>query len=344
MFYRWRVILLSLVLLIVIAGLIFTTTPYGVVSLFLLGVKQTFPYEEAQFESFMRTKDGSTLISNLDMAGFTDDADASIRIQRLLIQEFTPFGVSAVVEQGRFFSPDIPDPVFFEGSLIQDKVNAYGYTRGIQLETFWKMFKIDGLHLKGDVENIDFNVAGDTTQLYVTGQCFLSSFSSMSFDVQNAAVNLRLYFDRVGQSFTPSGEILLEGGTAITRGREFQLNKAKIVLRGDKKPPMLNILAKKIVGKVTIYLNIVGTKDHMRVRLTSTPPLSEDQLWELIALGAGAAPDNNDGRLEGKVPINSRFSVTVDRKVEQDKGVGTVETETPQPPEDRIMLEFKSPF
>jgi|GEM_PF-625113 len=148
-----------------------------------------------------------------------------------------------------------------------------------------------------------------------------------------------------GTTATPllAGRLDLVRGTYEFSGRDFDLDRGQIILRGETPPdPILDIVATHALDNVTVMIEIRGTARKPEVSFTSTPRLPQEEVLsrllfgasvpnlsatEAVQLGAALAAlreGNADLNIIGRVGK----AVGIDRlrvmPGDQDKGIGTV--------------------
>ncbi|MEN2985092.1 MAG: translocation/assembly module TamB domain-containing protein [Thermodesulfovibrionaceae bacterium] len=102
-----------------------------------------------------------------------------------------------------------------------------------------------------------------------------------------ATVNLKGDFLLKGLINDPSiiGWINAKEGWVYFRGNRFEILKLLIQFTPDTIKPYLNVSAKTTLSQYSIMLNINGYVDQFNLILTSNPPLSEQELLNLLVLG-----------------------------------------------------------
>lgn len=92
-----------------------------------------------------------------------------------------------------------------------------------------------------------------------------------------------------GTSLTPSltGRLDLVRGTYEFSGRDFDLDRGQIILRGETPPdPILDIVASHTLDGITVNIEIKGTARRPEVIFTSTPRLPQEEVLSRLLFGA----------------------------------------------------------
>ncbi|HEY4548458.1 MAG TPA: translocation/assembly module TamB domain-containing protein [Pedomonas sp.] len=92
-----------------------------------------------------------------------------------------------------------------------------------------------------------------------------------------------------GTSLAPSltGRLDLVRGTYEFSGRDFDLDRGQIILRGETPPdPILDIVASHTLDGITVNIEIKGTARRPEVVFTSTPRLPQEEVLSRLLFGA----------------------------------------------------------
>jgi translocation and assembly module TamB len=83
------------------------------------------------------------------------------------------------------------------------------------------------------------------------------------------------------------GSVSVLRGRLDVFGRRFDLRRSKISFTGPPMKPDLDVTAayKNELEQVTVYLEVQGQADKLQLQPTSEPPLSETEIYTLLATG-----------------------------------------------------------
>ncbi len=112
----------------------------------------------------------------------------------------------------------------------------------------------------------------------------------------------------LGQRLELSGRLMVRRGRVDALGRRFQLqNTSNVAFAGPLRSANVNIEAEHIneLEDVTVRLAIRGTPDHLDIVPTSQPPMSESEIFTLLATGRR---DLRSGR-GGATPAEAATSI-----------------------------------
>lgn len=155
-----------------------------------------------------------------------------------------------------------------------------------------------------------------------------------SFNVNNNLAELPLRAELLlrGTLSNPSllGSISSESGSIYFRGNRFEITRFLIQFNNpETNKPYLNITARTVISHYNINLNINGLVDQFNLLLSSNPPLSENELLNVLLIGQnGGGKVAVSGLSEASSLLVSQLQSVIEERV---RGIAGLDLMTIEP-------------
>ncbi|MDO8580810.1 MAG: translocation/assembly module TamB domain-containing protein [Candidatus Omnitrophota bacterium] len=215
-----------------------------------------------------------------------------LRIQHLYfaLNPFKRFDWTINVDHARLQFPET-DPVIIFGTLKNQSLDFNCFAPSLTLNDFRNVFPEKNIPWKVknvSLSNVDIFLRGDIHNPDVTGTVVLSRLSWQKITLLDMPATLNLTMEDFDiRKLT--GEILVPGGM-VTAGRtSIAIHEGKMFFKGETLAPSFDVNGQSTIDKVDISVHFQGTFKEPNIRLTSDPPLSQEQLMVMLATGKGWA-------------------------------------------------------
>lgn len=140
--------------------------------------------------------------------------------------------------------------------------------------------------LKGSFVDIDFNLRGPIHELMLQGTAYAEKLSHGAFSLSDAPFSCDVILREAPKGLQVNGTVIVEKGAVSGQGRVMvHLEGSRLIFSGDPKKPSFDIKGVSKVEKTKIRIALKGTMEKPDLRLSSEPPLSQEQLLVMLTTG-----------------------------------------------------------
>ncbi|MBU1906124.1 MAG: translocation/assembly module TamB [Candidatus Omnitrophica bacterium] len=223
---------------------------------------------------------------------------SNLKIQKLEVYlgSFSIKGLNLKIFNGRLnFSGS--DVILFYGNYQDAALDFTVYSNVVgvyeTLDFFAKSSELK--NLSGTLRNVDIKIKGSFLEPELSGEFQIEKLSQKAFTMKNCPGSLNLQLKDIKNNLKLYGEILLNKGELFgPKTAIINLEESKIIFSGEPKKPTFNLKGTSKVGDTKINIGLKGNIDQPDLKLTSQPPLPQEQLLVMLATnktwqGAGSA-------------------------------------------------------
>ncbi|MBU2257671.1 MAG: translocation/assembly module TamB domain-containing protein [Candidatus Omnitrophota bacterium] len=178
--------------------------------------------------------------------------------------------------------------VLFRGDYRGGSLNFNIYSNRIGIDSLAFLFGQQKAlsSLKGNLTGIDLFLTGYTHELVLRGNALVEELNQKSFSLTGAPFVCDLILKKDSENVRVNGTVIIKKGKISGPGTVFvQLDESKLFFSGDYNKPGFNIKGNSMVETVKIRIVLKGTFDKPELKLSSEPPLSQEQLMVMLATG-----------------------------------------------------------
>jgi autotransporter translocation and assembly factor TamB len=138
------------------------------------------------------------------------------------------------------------------------------------------------------IGNLDVYIKGSFLEPQLSGELQIETLSHNGFSITNCPVALNLQLTDIKDELKIFGTISLSSAT-ITGPKETSVNlqESSIMFNGDPEKPSFDLKGDSTVAGTKINIVLKGTLKKPELKLTSEPPLPQEQLLVMLATGKG---------------------------------------------------------
>ncbi len=214
-------------------------------------------------------------------------AGTVIRIQRLAIRltSLNPQDAEIDFENIRLFMP-YSDPIVLSGHCRKGQLSANVYSSNISIEEFLSLLpnKIAS-NPKGVIKNIDLYLEGPLKAVSAKGTFTVDQLVMPKFVMSDAPGDLSLLFTRGPGGYKPSGELRVSQGRVKTKNVLMKLEESRLYFAESFGKPVFDIKGNASIGKVDIYVALLGTPQSPEWKFSSNPPVAQEILMIMFLTG-----------------------------------------------------------
>ncbi len=203
---------------------------------------------------------------------------------------------------------DLPDSehVLISGTTLDGDLRFNFYSRMLDTREVLSCFidEKDAHKFSGPVGPLDLDVTGSPKKFEVRGVFYIRQLNYYTFSLTDAAGTLSLTVQPRSVRDGLTGEIRIERGTLNLKNCSVKMAPSRILYAGDLKRPVFDLLGTSVIEKIPVRAVFKGTFRRPELRLSSDPPLSQEQLLLMLATGKRwKAIEGTSGR-EGELPVD----------------------------------------
>jgi hypothetical protein len=221
--------------------------------------------------------------------GLREIPDSQAKIQKTEI-EFNAQNIDAMkikVSNGRVSLPG-SDPILFYGDYGGESLNFNIYSKNVAIDSLAPFFAHEKplAFVKGSLQDVDLFCGGTILNPIIKGTALIGKIDYKSFSLSNAPLVYNILLKNKAVPAQANGTVLVKRGQVSGPGSVFvQLEESKLLFLGDYSKPSFDIKGNSTVEKTKIQIVLKGTSDKPELRLSSDPPLPQEQLLVMLATG-----------------------------------------------------------
>jgi len=183
---------------------------------------------------------------------------------------------------------DLPasDPIILFAALKNGRLEANVFSPSVTVHEVLGYLNNNGLrHLRGQVDDADFYIEGGIDKFVTRGKFKVVQLSRPAFHVLDVPGEFSIEWVKKGRRYVPKGVIKFFSGKLNVKRIKLDLEESHIIFDSDIKDPRLDIRAATAIEDVKISITLRGSRLHPDLRLSSLPPLPEEQLALMLVTG-----------------------------------------------------------
>jgi len=293
-------------------------------------------------ESIVISDTKGTLVNGITLKGIAiSGLDKLPPASIVRIQEATvsyPFlhflKANITIANGRL---DLPQSglILFYGSLTDSIVHCNIYSKIIQIHALPHFLKTqqNAFFVNALIADIDIFVTQTIRKPHINGTFTVKEMrlQNCSLHAMDCSVDLDLI--RHGKEWFPRGKLALKSGKIVFPKTNVDITAGSIIFSDDPQKPTLNIHGSANIGNTNIALVLQGTPENPLLKLSSSPPLPEEELIVMLITGSNWE-GTRQSLIEGKVSaglvkdfIDFAFFGGSERKLEESLGIKAISLE-----------------
>jgi len=215
--------------------------------------------------------------------------NSQVKIQKLEIAfSYTNFSsVTLKVFNGRLLLPE-SDPILFYGDHEGGLLNFNIYSKNVAISVLASLLTQEKslASVKGSMQDIDLFCGGTIEDPTIKGTALLGRIDYKSFSLTNAPLVYDILLKNKAVPAQVNGTVLVKRGQITGPGTVFvQLEESRLSFSGDYSKPSFDIKGNSTVDKIKIQIVLKGTSDKPELKLSSDPPLPQEQLLVMLVTG-----------------------------------------------------------
>lgn len=184
---------------------------------------------------------------------------------------------------------DLPesDPILAAGEYRGGRMQLNLYSRLLDAREILGFFlsEKDARKFSGPVGPVDLNVTGPRDRMNVQGVFYIRHLNYYTFSLVDAAGTVSLTVQPGSIRDGLIGEVQIEGGILNLKNCSVRMDPSRISYAGDPKRPVFDLSGTAVVEKIPVRAVFKGTFRLPELRLSSDPPLPQEQLLLMLATG-----------------------------------------------------------
>lgn len=193
---------------------------------------------------------------------------------------------SIIVRDGRLDLPD-SEPVLISGEYREGRMHLNLYSRMLDTREVLGCFlsEKDARKFSGPVGPLDLDWTGPLEKLEVQGVFQIQQLNYYTFALVDAAGTLALTVRPGSTREGLIGEVRIERGILNLKNCSVKMEASRIIYAGDPKQPVFDLAGTALIEKIPVRVVFKGTFRRPELRLSSDPPLPQEQLLLMLATG-----------------------------------------------------------
>jgi autotransporter translocation and assembly factor TamB len=280
------------VILVAAAGIVYYVleTPGGLQRITPIVFDRFVPARKKSFGAVEGTLATTITLKNVELSDPRDlPAGSVIKIQQLTI---TPHGFNyqnadVTITNARLKLP-VSDNIVVDGNAKDRLLNVKIFSPAIDLEEVLSLIPNRTLALKtlkGSMTGLDLQINGPLKEPRLVGRFLIERLARPDLQADDCPGAVDFAFKNLGRHLRLKGEIGIEKGKVQARRTKITLKPSKIYFSGNPKSPSLSIDAYSRIDTLDVDIRVAGTADKPVLKLTSDPPLSEQEIMVALATG-----------------------------------------------------------
>lgn len=212
--------------------------------------------------------------------------ELKIRLLSIFLPIRDPRHPSVTVRDARLDLPD-SEQILASGTWRDGEMRMNLYSRMLDTREVLGCFMAEGDARKfsGPVGPLDLDVAGPWRKLNVRGIFHIRQLNYYSFSLVDAAGTLALTVQPGSKRDGLLGEVQIERGVLNLKNCSVKMEPSRIIYAGDPKRPVFDLMGTALIEKIPVRVVFKGTFRQPELRLSSDPPLPQEQLLLMLATG-----------------------------------------------------------
>jgi len=344
MTHKTHAFILSGILLFLLVIYFFFFTTFGLEILVKLSLSKYAKFREISINKVEGNILSGVKIDNLRvnrLKKIPEDVVIKVQQAEFNIAGFTLKSFDLKISNGRVEIAK-SQPIIFGGTYKKGKLNFNIYAKAVDIKSCLWLFS-DSVILKnatsGEIVEPDFYLTGKQDEKELKGKMYLKKVTFDKYSLLDCPVIVRGMIYSEAEKVQVKGNVELESGMINLGGSIIKKVKGKILFLGDPYNPAFDLEGDSVVGGTRIHILYKGTYLKPELRLTSEPPMSEEDL--LVMLFTGNIFKGESRNLGAELKVTDRVSIegATQLKNQEDKT-----QDINQKTNDKILLKYKNKF
>ena len=228
-----------------------------------------------------------------------------IRLLSVSIPIGDPRSPSLSIRDARLDLPE-SETLLISGEYRRGRMQLNLYSRLLDAREILGCFMAekDVRKFSGPVGPLDLDLSGSWRRFDVRGAFHVRQLNYYTFSLVDAAGTVALTVQPGSKLEGLTGEVRIERGALNLKNGSIQLEPSRILYTGDAKRPVFDLLGSTGVEKIPVRAVFKGTFRRPELRLSSDPPLPQEQLLLMLATGKRFKSIEGVSSGEAQLPVD----------------------------------------
>lgn len=247
-------------------------------------------------------------LSRFEMKGLPRlPAGSALRVRLLTVSlpVWDPRNPSVTIRDARLELPE-SEPVLISGEVCRGRMRLNLYSRLLDSREVLGCFmsEKDARKFSGPVGPLDVDMTGAPRKFDLRGAFRIPQLHYYTFSLTDADGTAALTVRPGSKGEGLTGEVRIERGVLNLKHCSVKLESSRILYAGDPQQPVLDLAGTARVEKVPVHAVFKGTFRQPELRLSSDPPLPQEQLLLMLATGKRFRSIEGVSSGEAQLPVD----------------------------------------
>ncbi|HPT08046.1 MAG TPA: translocation/assembly module TamB domain-containing protein [Candidatus Omnitrophota bacterium] len=178
--------------------------------------------------------------------------------------------------------------ILFYGTLKNGLLDLNIYSKALTIHALPDFLKPQQnmTFVNAEITDLDISIRNTLHKPRITGGFVIKNIRFQNFSGHDIPCDISFDITRDRQGAVIFGDITLKGGKIILPKTTVDIQGGKVVLGGSCEKIALNIGGSSTIGDTIINISLRGTSENPILKLSSTPPLPEEELMVMVLTGS----------------------------------------------------------
>jgi len=344
MTHRVHAVILSFIFIFLLVGYYFFFTSNGLKAVVKLSLSKYAKAREIRIDKI----DGNVLLGiKIDgiqinrLKKIPEEVVVKIQHIDLNFHGFNLNDVDLKIKNGRVEIAKT-QPIIFGGTYNKRKLDFNIYSRLIDVKSYLWLFS-ESVILKnatsGSIVEPDFYLRGSLNNNELSGKMIVKMLSFEKYSLLECPIDIKGIIYSKGKKLQVKGDIFIQSGVINLGGSMVKQFRGKIFFTGDPYNPQFDLEGDSVVGGTRIHVVCKGNYLNPELKLTSEPPLPQDDLVVMLFTGNIFKAERES--LGAEFKVTDRFSLEGQTQIKknQDRDLNQDQSNN-----GKILLKYKDKF